>query len=550
MTKTFLMYTMLFAMLATACGELEMDDINKSIEQKNSISASSNNGITPLVSLSLDGISFGQSITINPSYSRYYLNAPVFPSTNLEVRSRYCNSGDCSDKPWTVMAPWKDTHWGWYRTDAAGRARIDFDVQSLNAKRYEAQVRPYGSGWAWSNTIIVNVDETPTGSEVDLAQYLDFQPGDTYLFTSKTRTAPGVYQYGNTRLQIEEDRIWCGYNVRPWRFTKDKYYSYWDPYNNRNLRWMIASPAVSANPYYRDYFWGVGHKTYKTDNLSVKTLGDFTFGISYGVTGGNIPAYNLGKRRSRIPYSQVGLNSILNRIGEDDCPNPLGNSESINYHWRTRAEFDTVKDGIFAGHDALRIDYFEEDWRNGAGQGILKESWFYVRHVGLVQILGKTFDKNGGPDCNADPDCLSDFMKDPDTNVYLKRYYKPLRDEALSVSVSKNNANFSTSICIAPGAQYHLKLNNSDFTGYLEVMARNPYNPNHWKVSKWLWVENGKVSTGPLNGLLQGEYEARFRIWAPNELDPTDPNTKDEWGLINANIPWSNTVTVNISSGC
>jgi len=105
-------------------------------------------------------------------------------------------------------------------------------------------------------------------------------------------------------------------------------------------------------------------------------------------------------------------------------------------------------------------------------------------------------------------------------------------DFQLEVALSRDGSNYEDTICLRPNMGYSIRLLNSNFTGFLEVRAKNPYTNNEWRTQKWYWVENGfaQFPDELLEGLGSGYYYAQFRFWIPN----------------GSNLPWSNLTTVII----
>jgi len=195
--------------------------------------------------------------------------------------------------------------------------------------------------------------------------------------------------------------------------------------------YQISDPANFNN-----YIWGVGHKSYEYQNnqVDIKEIGnENTSTASYGIAGGNVPAYNLGKKSAIIPYSEYGDNSRHQIFyNEDDCPNPTPIGGNNNYRWRMRMEFDMVNVPGFQNMSALRIDYFEETFTNNQGVGILKESWYFVKNVGLVEVQVKHFDrvKQTNPSFpyaterqENDNDFLADRMSNPHVEMIHEKHY-------------------------------------------------------------------------------------------------------------------------------
>ncbi|MEM7537504.1 MAG: hypothetical protein AAF639_35365 [Chloroflexota bacterium] len=431
-----------------------------------------------------------------------------------------------------------------------------------------------------AHTASLDAGYSATNVTFKLEDYVEQEPG--YIFIYKTVNNYGMGypwytpQEATTRLQIEEDREWCGHLVRPWRFTKDHINGYWTPFTwshswagnpnlDLNLRWMLASPNYNQNviPNFNNYLWGVGDKRYNRQNA--EDIGIPRSVTSYGIAGGNIPAYNLGPKASITnAYNAQGSNSFYQSYGPSACPNPWvnqGTGVSPNNQWVLRIRHMgavTVDSTTYS--DVIRLDFYEGNITGslgGSNPGFLRESWYYAKGVGLVQILIKHFNNYGGmqsivaPSCNISNlsdiyqeaptgDCLSATIQSPAQKITLQEYYHNPR---FHVTLNGNSLS-STCVGTHGSVEYTIReglappfVEAPRFTGYLEVQSGGA-------IAKWRWVEDGKV-TVDLNGSLPaGTYTARFRVWVPNELDSNETNLQD------ANPPWSNWVTVQVSSNC
>lgn len=109
---------------------------------------------------------------------------------------------------------------------------------------------------------------------------------------------------------------------------------------------------------------------------------------------------------------------------------------------------------------------------------------------------------------------------------------KSTNSHEFEVGLSEDGVTYEDTICINPSEGYSLKLLNSNFTGYLEVRAKNPGTNNQWVVEKWFKVTNGYVNfpDGQFINFTHGYYYAQFRIWIHD----------------GSNLPWSNMTNVII----
>lgn len=478
---------------------------------------------------------FSDAITMNPSDVRYYFHAvsaadkDVNCSANFEVLSGYCELGmrNCHNFDAKV--------WGPYKTGDDGVARIDFPNPKEGV--YVGKFRPLGSNVGWSDEITVTYDKASSklvvgsAGSIDMTQYYIYEPGYVWIYTSKNNLTD---KSGLTRVQVEQETDVCGVRVKPWRYTKDLVDAYWNPayYNTKNpnvngggvrdLRWMVVSPNYnySAHPGFNNFIWAYSDLRYRRDSIrdinQDKPLGGYT----YINKSGTVPGYNLAPKRidGRVYYDfSDGQSSFLPSF---PCTDPVNSSLPRYTSWKIRVEIEknpiTVNNLTF--NDVIRVDMYEGGTPMETADNLLRESWYFAKGVGVIKILTKEFNNYGGMGyeyalkCSEDSDCLNDTMVNPHTRADLLKYYQ---NPTLNVSVVKAQEG------------YDLKINNVDYTGYLEAKDKEG------RVFKWQWAENGvaHVTTRLEN--------ASFRIWIPNEQFPNETRVSP------VDLPWSNAITIN-----
>lgn len=505
-----------------------------------------------LASVSTDGKMPKTSIELPAGKpTKYYIHVSSAGQpcqSSFDINFQICDKGVCGN--WSVRSPW-----GPYKSNSQGVARLDLDGPWPENRIVNFKLRPASSSLAWSNQLKISFVRTgPAPPETSIQDYLIFKPGYAWIYTTKNNTS-GVQ--AKTRLQIEEitELGDCKIKVRPWRFTKEKEAAYWNPeikgagFRNRNfdLRWMVVDQNYDFKefPDFNNYIWAWGHKRYQrsdTNPIRDVKLGSPVDAAKYGTKEGRVPGYNLSLKA--LPANLEYLNhakgeSAGKRRSELGLPGDCSIKETAGpfSSWKIRTAKDTVSidnpNFKYSG-DALRIDYYE-GLTPLETEYLLRESWYFVKNIGLVKILVKHFNRYGGwegaKNCIDDSDCWADTIESPHVEVTLDEYFQ---NPTLEIAVSKDGSNYSENITTTKDVGYYLKINNVNYTGYLEAKLEGG------KAAKWLWVEKGLVKVG-LNELARagaGEYKARFRIWVPNEPFPNETRAG------NANIPWSNLITV------
>lgn len=500
------------------------------------------------IQVSADGTNWTEAISIQQTTGKYYLRARTDQgkacATSFAAQYSHCplNSQNCSAP--VVVSPW-----GAYRTNSQGIARIDF--ASIGEGTHMAQFREVDTQSEWSNSITVTITKAPQEKPptVDLRSYLIFKPGYASSFITNNHL---VKRYNLlTLLQVEEKTKVCGITTTPWRFTKSDQYSYWNPKmaaggstGLQNLRWFVVDPDFSYSKYpnFNQSFWAVGDKRYTLTSNPLQILGAVSPGLLYQSVTGKSPAYNLAPKNLPADFSYLEQSIKGSHYEQtstlEPCTLVTNKVSSNDSSWKIRTEKDTLtinNPNFSYSGDALRIDYFEGG-KSLETDPLLRESWYFIKDIGLAKIAVKQF--NGfwnmgalAPSCRLDSDCLADTMEKPHLELTLDSWY---HNPKLAVLVSTNNSQYSKNITTTAAQGYYLKL-GKPYTGYLEAKVGN-------QVNKWLWVDKGLVRVTPqiLSGIPKGVYPAQFRIWVPDDQFPNEKRVGD------ANVPWSDTISVTI----
>lgn len=536
------------------------------------------------------------AVTIDENFGKYYLHA------YSEKDGKPCSTAfeALGSGAKTETSPWQLTvggvALGAYTSDAEGVAYIDLGGKFAPGT-YKAQFRQYkGKNKAWSNAVTVTVKSNKevaaatsansadtsygksTGVTVQGKEYVVQNPGYTYVYKNKIREGNAnlskdpVKDAGKTMLQMEEKIKIAGMTMVPWRFIKTDQRVYWDAGKKNQLRWFIADSGVvpSNLPKYGEWIWALGHKTYAFAADAKKT-GEFypaardiksppAITYLYRTTDSNVPNYVLMPKTAVLPSSYFSNKGALVSVGMNvfneaklltECKNEK--SPCPNHFWRMRVDMDTVNlTGRYKYNGpAVRVDYYEiTPQGKDKAPWVLRESWYYVKGVGVVKIAGKLFNgyagKNEYASVESDPDFYAATMKRPHHETVLDEFYN---NPKLSIKVSALGKNKFAESADVSKEGYELQL-NPPFTGYLEAQLQGA--DGKWgKPGKWLWSEKGKVvvdaeimkSVGP------GKYTAQFRVWVPDDKFPLEDNessTNTEVRITDTKVPWSNTVVVNV----
>jgi hypothetical protein len=540
------------------------------------------------VRVSLDGKTPQLAIT-DTLPVRYYLHVTANDkpcATNFDVYSNYCDLKNiCTG--WHERKPWFT-----YRSDANGIARIDYNdfvKTPMKPGVYKAKYRPTGSNIPYGNEVTVNIPAynqnslmklstgTPDGLNAvsDISQYFNGKPGYTFLYTTHNYI---TNKTGNTRLQIEEEINTCGYRLMPWRFTKDAIDAYhypwrfktpWSPTlapdRDQVIRFFLTSPTYSFPApltAYNDYFVAIGDKRYGRSTIQDVREQNLIRTTFYGSTSDQFPAYNFGvKTNMPVPYYFRGNNSryfsLYNKTdpstSQSSCPTSIPGPQSIYFSdsqtktgWRVRMEFENInisgKRFLYNG-PSLRFDVYEGGVDMDTG-GLLRETWYMVKGVGVVRIQQKNFNYaslnyNWGTEpgitqnCADDPDCRADDITHPFIDTVLDEYFL---NPQLNITVSADGTNYSNSVTTTSARGYYLKATNTPYTGYLEVLAATG-------PKKWYWMQDGVVFVSPqsLTSIAAGVYTRQFRIWVPDDQFTAETRVSD------TAIPWSNQVSVTLT---
>jgi hypothetical protein len=217
--------------------------------------------------------------------------------------------------------------------------------------------------------------------------------------------------------------MWCDTRVLPWIFTKVTINAYWGPGAAYDLIWMITyGPSA-----YDGYYWSPGGWVF--------TLGDqYTPGTTllssylYRTNNPAYPPYLLAPKQVRLPYQydgDSGQNYVL--LTQRGCPDPQGQQALPpvgTYDWRVHMAYSAniAPQWLQGGKlEAIRVDYWEN---TGGGTPMapwgLRESWYFVKNIGVVRILAKEF--GAANLCAHDRDCFAADIQSPHVQVELQSY--------------------------------------------------------------------------------------------------------------------------------
>lgn len=523
-------------------------------------------------------------VIISQNYGKYYIHATGSDGTPCAT------AFDAKTAAGQVLSPWVwqkgSTKYAPYASDQQGIARVDIGPNFPQGS-YVASFRPHKSTSDWSNQITVIVAPEPTANiKAQTAatffgkDYITQKPGSIYIFKNQTRS-PNVQSAAlkkvafRTLLQMEEKVKLGELTATPWRITKEHSSVYWNVGGNDLLRWFVAElgSAPAALPEYKNWTWAIGHHSYHFSSAPLRNIDQSKLFASYlyQMTEASFPTYALFKDNTRLPYmhdsdkgfisNSGGVNTFANPQMLTSCP---AGKPCPNHHWRMRIEEDTVAINgtsyVYNG-PAIRVDYYEITPRSNTAllPFVLRESWYYVKGVGIVKIEGKTFNgyptkdcqiKNPGVaieslDCTAyspnaltDSDFFADHMSEPYHVATLDEYFA---NPTLAATVGKINASTfgaTAAISKAQNEGYEVRVSPA-ITGYLEVRVLKP-DGTYSGATKWLWSEKGRAVVTPtiMQQVPAGTYTAQYRVWAPNEVFPTETRVTD------TAIPWSNAITV------
>jgi hypothetical protein len=428
----------------------------------------------------------------------------------------------------------------------------------------QMQLRPAGrTDISWSNTANIRFTSGITNPPVpdymqNMKNYIKMVPGWAMIYNGVNNEV-NPKQYGLSRIQYERKIEKCGVTMIPWRFTKENKYVWWGASllpppsshdGQKDLRWLIVDPQFSFPSghqlyAFNNYIWGFKDQTiprWTGDPAILDPIRDLWFSNTptshlYQTTDPNKPNYILApKTFSRFAYIMTSPISGETTSGyNSNCT--LVNSTQKGV-WKVRMERDYVNisngQGLYNySGEAVRVDYYEGNAPLDTGTGFRREAWYYVKDVGVVKVDTKLFNNYAGSGvryCKDDSDCWDDTIRDPDYTITLKQIFQ---NPTLSVQVSTNNVNYSTSITTTQANGYWLKV-NPPYTGYLEANSSPP--------KRWLWVQDGKVFVP--NPYAPGTYNSKFRIWIPNEI----PLSSGETPVSTPEISWSNLVTVTVNA--
>lgn len=429
---------------------------------------------------------------------------------------------------------------GPFRTDGRGIARIDNYFLKMEPGRYQFTFKPSLVIAPWSNKINIKIDPSLSlakpFNEVNMADYFINRIGYSYLYNSFNYLSPtellGVPIKDSVVYTVENDLLWGGFMVRPWRVIKPE---------TDTSRLMFASPDNENDSYY----WSLGTKNYLTGTDNFDRV------VAFASTN-EIPPHFLVKRKSNVPGVIFNEDSEVKYTSLDVNFLPLLMTEDQPELTRM-VRIEKIDKPLLVGKilydDVIRLDQYEGPADLIKGNISYRESWYLAKGVGLIKISAKYFDtslfKNIRPgdysyifDCVNDSDCLADEISAPHFRLELDKYQIPAR---LSVTISKFKTgnecgeDCDVNIVATEYDGFYIKLKDSTYTGFLDAQRTD------MSVTRAFYVKDGtafiKLSNLPLT--MTGGFHLRFRTWVPNEIYPGEQRIK-------LDSLWSNWVKLSI----
>ncbi len=519
------------------------------------------------------------SVTETLDYKKYYIHVADEKgpcSTTFAVV-------DAAGKELQALWSWKlkDLSYGAYASNAEGIARIDF-VGNFKPGKYPLRLKPAGTKIAPSNEVVLNLVASNTKSsnvarpstQILAKDYLVQKPGYSYMYTNKSRQVkPDAWNedlrpVGRTLIQFEEKVKLGSLTSVPSRFTKEQAAAYWGPTKDMQMRYHVSDFNLAPDnmPYYKDFVWAIGHQAYSFDGKNpiqgLRSLDPSKLSLTYlyKQTNPKAPTYVMFKNELTAPYIYDSAEGNIGIVDVGEYANPqllkscAGENPCPNHHWRMRVENDTVSiNGSrykYSG-PAVRVDYLEispndpnVSYRKNLGPHIIRESWYYVKNVGLVKVESKTFNRWGGssstvsPSSLTDPDFMAERMSKPTGIMELDSYDMNPKLSATLAKIGGASPGSTLNLSKAASEGYQVKL-DPPVTGWLE--SRMQTADGQWQsAKKWLWAENGLVTVTPevMKNVPANSYTTQLRIWVPDEQFPNEQRITD------TDVPWSNTIKV------
>lgn len=413
---------------------------------------------------------------------------------------------------------------------------------------WHMRFRPFDerSTVAYSNevTLIVLDSPPPQNQLIEIKDYYIQQPGAANIYVTENNKTGKT---GQTIIQYEDKvRWWNKIDVLPWRYWKDIPDAYWNPkpFNEatsimfrQSLRFFVADldsffPDV---PEFNNYLWSPGHARYSFEMSGEQIInsdfapGKYATGYYTGVSSGSIPGYIYAPKRFYDTFFLNNKKAVYVQGDVTQMPFQVYFPDATSLKtWMIRADMQNISiNNTYFKYNgpALKIDQYEEN--------LLRETWYFVKNIGLVEIRIKHFNNYGNWGsglCSADQDCYGDNIVTPFFRITLDRYFinPKLKIDLLSISGSEANI-FVTS-----------EDHKYPYTGYLDVVDSNN---NIYPGSVWVKDGYGQFSTTITNSL-----PVRFRIYIPSNNYPREvriTHTQNPWSGYNffSGIAFSNCVT-------
>ncbi len=359
------------------------------------------------------GSFYNLSVLINSTKKPFSSNTGL-----LDVNVTSCYQSDCKTT---------SGHWGNYSVQN-GSVRLNI-ATSYTPGRFRARFKPRDSDWDWSNEVQIDV-----GTTQDLENSQDY-----WLFPTRPTEFIGTNFADNknfkTMIGFEnptdtgDDGKFCGETVRTMYFMKNNPSGYWGPHypwfgsvGDNNLFWHLALWQTKQSwidkGFDDEYLTSIGYKTYQYNpEQPFDRSANFTTGILQKRKA--FPDYILSPKWVGNGWGiQVNAHSSL---AITDTAKPLCNLPIVSGDpsiWVAHADIVNIKLSRYQG-PALKYTYYQGDSSNcffNSTENTLREDWYFVKNIGLVEIDQKYFGSISGirKPCQEDKDCLvNEIMSSP-----------------------------------------------------------------------------------------------------------------------------------------
>ncbi len=438
-------------------------------------------------------------------------------------------------------------------------------------------------------TIAVDSSVYSNQPKINMAEYWNLKPGNSYLFEGINQYAPSDNRRFLTKIAYEEKSRLCGHEVIAFRFTKNSLYGYWQPKDyhqkpgNLNLRFLVSAFAQNER-WKNNQIGALHHITYRLDNFSqpdsLGRLGKFIYNSdgSWGMIRHYTadPLYNFENfyyapyfgasnniysgwelnRFDRIYYGER-FSSTTSSCSQEYLPNIAQSHLITKQRWTVEPRVETP---AYTG-PAIRIRQLEIGLTGWAH----REDWWFAKNIGLVRIDKITFteylpDGTMTNRCspnkpNYDFRCTNpDVMTNPPIIMKLKNYYV---GDPLIVRVTSPSGNPPA---VPINSRYRLSVissrTNQPYTGKLEFIdcisdtscvQTSP--PQVWGsgFNEFNWIQNGVIEVNLNTGYPYrlGLHHIKFRP-VVDKVPASPDNPYGETVVTKTELPWSNEVLLRL----